>query len=172
MFPARSPLIRHRNELTERDWENAVQGLGNCLAMLVIFSVVSFKHYCPVLFTVLLEIIIDIDSFKIHTRWFTYNTNLKVCNTQYCYKLLKKNYYVAFNLTLCYFLTYLLEWYLLNISRTCTSVSLCHTCRLRHTHSFLANFVQLWFPCGQFHFDLAYSMKSANVRRRPFFRWS
>ena len=28
-FPARSPRIRHRNELTERDWENAVQGLGN-----------------------------------------------------------------------------------------------------------------------------------------------
>ena len=82
----------------------------------------------------------------------------------------KKNYYVAFNLTLCYFLTYFLEWYLLNISRTCTPVSLCHTCRLRHTHSFLANFVQLWFPCGQFHFDLAYSMKSANVRRRPLFR--
>ena len=29
-FPARSPRIRHRNELTERDWENAVQGLGKC----------------------------------------------------------------------------------------------------------------------------------------------
>ena len=27
-FPARSPRIRHRNELTERDWEKAVQGLG------------------------------------------------------------------------------------------------------------------------------------------------
>ena len=27
-FPACSPRIRHRNELTERDWENAVQGLG------------------------------------------------------------------------------------------------------------------------------------------------
>ena len=27
-FPARSPRIRHRNKLTERDWENAVQGLG------------------------------------------------------------------------------------------------------------------------------------------------
>ena len=24
-FPARSPRIRHRSELTERDWENAVQ---------------------------------------------------------------------------------------------------------------------------------------------------
>ena len=29
-FPDRSPRIRHRNELTERDWENAVQGLGKC----------------------------------------------------------------------------------------------------------------------------------------------
>ena len=28
MFPARSPRIRHRSELTERDWENAVQELG------------------------------------------------------------------------------------------------------------------------------------------------
>ena len=29
MFPARSPRIRHRSELTERAWENDVQGLGN-----------------------------------------------------------------------------------------------------------------------------------------------
>ena len=28
-FPARSPRIRQRNELTDRDWENTVQGLGN-----------------------------------------------------------------------------------------------------------------------------------------------
>ena len=28
VFPALSPRIRHRNELTERDWENVVQGLG------------------------------------------------------------------------------------------------------------------------------------------------
>ena len=27
-FSARSTRIRHRSELTERDWENAVQGLG------------------------------------------------------------------------------------------------------------------------------------------------
>ena len=27
-FPNRSPRIRHRNEVTERDWENAVQGPG------------------------------------------------------------------------------------------------------------------------------------------------
>ena len=32
MFPDRSPRIRHRNELTERDWENAVQGLGKLLS--------------------------------------------------------------------------------------------------------------------------------------------
>ena len=29
MFPASSPRIRHRSELTKRDWENAVQGRGN-----------------------------------------------------------------------------------------------------------------------------------------------
>ena len=29
MFPAGSPRIRHRSELTERDWENGVQGLDN-----------------------------------------------------------------------------------------------------------------------------------------------
>ena len=33
-FPARSPRIRHGNELTERDWENAVQGLGNHVSTL------------------------------------------------------------------------------------------------------------------------------------------
>ena len=27
-FPALSPRIRQRSELTERDWENAVRGLG------------------------------------------------------------------------------------------------------------------------------------------------
>ena len=29
VFPARLPQIHHRSELTERDWENAVQELGN-----------------------------------------------------------------------------------------------------------------------------------------------
>ena len=29
VFPARLPWIRHQNELTDRDWENAIQGLGN-----------------------------------------------------------------------------------------------------------------------------------------------
>jgi len=33
MFRARSPRIRHRSELTERAWENAVQGLAPCLYM-------------------------------------------------------------------------------------------------------------------------------------------
>ena len=28
-FSARSPRIRHRSELTEKAWENAIQGLGN-----------------------------------------------------------------------------------------------------------------------------------------------
>ena len=30
-FPARSPRIRHRSELTERYWGNAVRGQGKCL---------------------------------------------------------------------------------------------------------------------------------------------
>ena len=36
VYSARSPRIRHQNELTERDWENAVQGLGNdwCISIL------------------------------------------------------------------------------------------------------------------------------------------
>ena len=29
MFPVRSPRIRPRVKLTERDWENAVEGIGN-----------------------------------------------------------------------------------------------------------------------------------------------
>ena len=101
--------------------------------------------YCPVLWTALLEIIVDIDSLKIHS-WFTYNTKFKVWNAQYCYKHRNKNYYVAFNSTLCYFLTYFLDWYLLNISGTYTPVTLCHTCRL-HTHIFLAicsTLISLW----------------------------
>ena len=35
-FSARSPRIRHRSELTEKAWENAVQGLGKlwlCLGL-------------------------------------------------------------------------------------------------------------------------------------------
>ena len=36
MFPARSSRIRHWNELTERDWENAVQGLGKFIGCLCI----------------------------------------------------------------------------------------------------------------------------------------
>jgi len=28
VFPARSPRMRHRSELTEKAWKNAVQGLG------------------------------------------------------------------------------------------------------------------------------------------------
>ena len=33
VFPDRSPRIGHRNELTERDWKNAVQGLGKGLSL-------------------------------------------------------------------------------------------------------------------------------------------
>ena len=64
-----------------------------------------------------------------------------------CFKhLKKKKLFVAFDSSLCYFLTYLLDWYLLNVSGTCTPVSLCHTCRL-YTHSFLticSTLVSLW----------------------------
>ena len=28
VFPARSPRMRHRSELTKKDWKNVVQGLG------------------------------------------------------------------------------------------------------------------------------------------------
>lgn len=33
MFPARSPRIRHRSELTGKAWKNAVQGLGKSLSI-------------------------------------------------------------------------------------------------------------------------------------------
>ena len=41
MFPDRSPRIRHRNELTERDWENAVQGLGKVAVADIVVSLVA-----------------------------------------------------------------------------------------------------------------------------------
>ena len=40
-LPARSPRIRHRSELTERDWENAEQGLGKIKSTFLI----SFYHW-------------------------------------------------------------------------------------------------------------------------------
>ena len=39
MFPNRSPRIRHRNELTERDWENAVQGLGKDSPIIIFWTI-------------------------------------------------------------------------------------------------------------------------------------
>ena len=36
-FPARSPRIRHRSELTEKAWENAVQGLSKEVNANVVF---------------------------------------------------------------------------------------------------------------------------------------
>ena len=43
MFPARLSRIRHWNDLTERDWENAVQGLGKFIGCLCI-STEAIKH--------------------------------------------------------------------------------------------------------------------------------
>ena len=47
---------------------------------------------------------------------------------------------------LCYFLTYLLDWYLLNISGTCTPVSLVTLAGCIAIVFLLC--VLLWFPCG------------------------
>ena len=44
LFPARSPRICHWSELTERDWENTVQGLGNHSWRCSIFELVA-SHY-------------------------------------------------------------------------------------------------------------------------------
>ena len=49
VFCARSPRIRHRSELTERAWENAVHGLAPCLYMvgqLKVIMNVSWKDKC------------------------------------------------------------------------------------------------------------------------------
>ena len=35
-FPDRSPRVRHPSELTEKDWENAVQGLGKTTTMTMV----------------------------------------------------------------------------------------------------------------------------------------
>ena len=45
VFCARSPRIRHRSELTERAWENAVQGLAPCLYMVERLKVIMNGTY-------------------------------------------------------------------------------------------------------------------------------
>ena len=45
VFCARSPRIRHRSELTERGWENAVQGLAPCLYMVERLKVIMNGTY-------------------------------------------------------------------------------------------------------------------------------
>ena len=42
--PARSPEVRQRIELTERDWENAVQGLGKEIFMFVHLNSYSLQR--------------------------------------------------------------------------------------------------------------------------------
>ena len=45
VFCARSTRIRHRSELTERAWENAVQGLAPCLYMVEHLKVIMNGTY-------------------------------------------------------------------------------------------------------------------------------
>ena len=45
VFCARSPRIRHRSELTESAWENAVQGLAPCLYMVEHLKVIMNGMY-------------------------------------------------------------------------------------------------------------------------------
>ena len=45
VFCARSTRIRHRSELTERGWENAVQGLAPCLYMVEHLKVIMNGTY-------------------------------------------------------------------------------------------------------------------------------
>ena len=81
--------------------------------MLVIFSIiVSFKHHCLVVLTVLLEIImvIDTNSFLknsddlhiIQTLKYEIHNNIIVTSIS------NKNYYVALNSTFCFFKPYVL----------------------------------------------------------------
>ena len=44
--PNRSPRIRHLSELTERDWENAVQGQGN-IKRRVFVAIISLRASSP-----------------------------------------------------------------------------------------------------------------------------
>ena len=77
--------------------------------MLVIFSVVvSFKHHCPVLLTVLLEIIMVIDSFLKNSDDLHIIQTLKYEIRNIVISISNKNYYVAFNSTFCRFLTFVL----------------------------------------------------------------
>ena len=114
--------------------------------MLVISNVfVLFKRFCPVLLTVLLEIIIVFDLSKIVDDLDILQT-LKYEMHNIVTRISSKKNDVAINSTFCYCLTYLLDRYLLNISVTYTPVSFCHTCRL-HNHIFLAicsTLVSLW----------------------------
>ena len=57
VFPDRSPRVRHRNELTERDWENAVQGLGNCRVKFhVVWSALQYSA-CRILYVYKLNVL-------------------------------------------------------------------------------------------------------------------
>ena len=51
-FPARSPRIRHRNELTDRDWENAVQRLGKGISRTDLWSQGSSRYIFTMYFLI------------------------------------------------------------------------------------------------------------------------
>ena len=77
--------------------------------MLVIFSVVvSFQHHWPVLFTGLCKIIIVIDFLKKNSDDLHVIETLKYEILNIVLSISNKSYYLAFNSTFCYFLTYLL----------------------------------------------------------------
>ena len=60
-FPARSPRIRHRNKFTERDWENAVQGLGK------VYVIRQENGWCAFIMSWFLRLKFCMSRFK--TRW-------------------------------------------------------------------------------------------------------
>ena len=51
-FPARSPRIRHRNELTDRDWENAVQRLSKGISRTDLWSQGSRRYIFTMYFLI------------------------------------------------------------------------------------------------------------------------
>ena len=69
VYSARSPRIRHQNELTERDWENAVQGLGNdwCISILS-----SKKCQTPIILAGLLASLFVICDWWISIRFASF----------------------------------------------------------------------------------------------------
>ena len=51
-FPARSPRIRHRNELIDSDWENALQRLGKGISRTDLWSQGSSRYIFTMYFLI------------------------------------------------------------------------------------------------------------------------